>query len=90
MNPPIREKYHQDRLWQAVKNNEVSIIGSDHAPHTKRKNPNHTQKAHLEFRSADNFSLMLNAALSGKLTINQLVKYMVKNPVNIFKIKNKG
>ena len=26
MNPPIREKYHQDRLWQAVKNNEVSIL----------------------------------------------------------------
>ena len=33
-NPPIREKYHQDALWQALNNNIVDIVASDHAPHT--------------------------------------------------------
>ena len=37
MNPPIREKIHQDRLWYAVRNDFVDIIGSDHAPHLKEK-----------------------------------------------------
>ena len=33
MNPPIRSKAHQDRLWQAVHDGTVDVIGSDHAPH---------------------------------------------------------
>ena len=34
--------------------------------------------------------IMLNHVNSGKLTINQLVKFLCENPVNIFGIKNKG
>ena len=35
MNPPLRTKDHYDRLWTAIKNNIVDVLGSDHAPHTK-------------------------------------------------------
>ena len=35
MNPPIRKKEHYDRLWVAVKNSIVDVLGSDHAPHSK-------------------------------------------------------
>ena len=35
MNPPLRGKEHYDRLWTAIKNNIVDVLGSDHAPHTK-------------------------------------------------------
>ena len=91
MNPPIREKYHQDRLWQAVKNDEVSIIGSDHAPHTKEEKSRPYPESPSGIPGVQTiFPLMLNAALEGKLTIDQLIKYMVLNPVNIFKLKNKG
>mgnify|MGYP001193578560 CR=1 FL=1 len=37
MNPPLRTKEHYDRLWVAIKNNVVDVLGSDHAPHLKRK-----------------------------------------------------
>ena len=33
MNPPIRSVKHNKRLRQALKNNEIDIVGSDHAPH---------------------------------------------------------
>ena len=33
MNPPIRSVRHNKRLRQALKNNEIDIVGSDHAPH---------------------------------------------------------
>ena len=36
MNPPLRTKEHYDRLWIAVKNNIVDVLGSDHAPHSKK------------------------------------------------------
>ena len=35
MNPPLRTKEHYDRLWVAIKNNIVDVLGSDHAPHLK-------------------------------------------------------
>ena len=33
MNPPLRSKEHYDRLWVAIKNNIVDVLGSAHAPH---------------------------------------------------------
>ena len=91
MNPPIREKYHQDRLWRAIKNNECAIIGSDHAPHTiDEKNRPYPDSPSGIPGVQTIFPLMLNASLEGKLTLNQLVKYMCENPVAVFKLKNKG
>jgi len=34
MNPPVRERKQRMALIQALKNGEVDMIGSDHAPHT--------------------------------------------------------
>ena len=44
MNPPIRSKEHYDRLWTAVKNDIVDVLGSDHAPHSKKIRIKNTQK----------------------------------------------
>jgi len=32
MSPPLREKRHQDFLWNAVRAREIATIGTDHAP----------------------------------------------------------
>lgn len=34
MNPPVRERRHQDALWQGIRDGVVDVLGSDHAPHT--------------------------------------------------------
>ena len=90
MNPPIREIEHQQRLWEAVVNDEVAIIGSDHAPHTIEEKNSPTQKSLRNSRCANNFPLMLNAHLENKISLEQLVNYFVSNPVEVFNIKNKG
>ena len=91
MNPPIREMEHQKRLWEAVANNEVAILGSDHAPHTveEKKQPYPTSPSGIPGAQTI-FPLMLNACMENKISLNQLVNYFVKNPVEVFKIKNKG
>ena len=43
MNPPLRSKDHYDRLWVAIKNNVVDVLGSDHAPHLKKIKIKNTQ-----------------------------------------------
>ena len=91
MNPPIRDKTHQDRLWYAIKNNYNDTIGSDHAPHLKVNK----EKIYPDSPSGmpgvqTLLPVMLNHINNGKLKLEQLIKFICENPVKIFGIKNKG
>ena len=91
MNPPLRTKEHYDRLWVAIKNNVVDVLGSDHAPHLKvnkdKEYPN-TPSGMPGVQTI--FPVMLDHVNSGKLTLQQLINLMCENPCRIFGIKNKG
>ncbi len=91
MNPPLRTKEHYDRLWVAIKNNIVDILGSDHAPHSKEnKNKEYPNTPSGMPGVQTIFPVMLDHVNNGKLTLNQLIKLMCENPCRIFGIKNKG
>jgi dihydropyrimidinase len=30
--PPLREKWHQDKLWQGLRNNTLQVVSTDHCP----------------------------------------------------------
>ena len=91
MNPPIRSKDHQDRLWYAVKNNFVDIIGSDHAPHLKvNKDKKYPQSPSGMPGVQTLLPIMLDHMNKNKLSINQLVSFVCENPAKIFNINNKG
>ncbi|MFD2782720.1 dihydroorotase family protein [Novosphingobium pokkalii] len=34
VNPPVREKVHQDQLWAGVADGTIDMIATDHAPHS--------------------------------------------------------
>ncbi len=91
MNPPIRNKEHQDRLWYAVKNNFVDIIGSDHAPHLKiNKNKRYPESPSGMTGVQTLLPIMLNHINENRLSINQLISFVCENPAKIFNIRNKG
>jgi len=91
MNPPIRDKDHQKRLWYAVKNNFVDVIGSDHAPHLKvNKDKKYPQSPSGMPGVQTLLPIMLDHMNKNKLSINQLVNYVSENPTKIFNINNKG
>ncbi|MDC1124448.1 dihydroorotase [Pelagibacteraceae bacterium] len=91
MNPPLRTREHYDRLWVAVKNNIVDVLGSDHAPHSKEnKNKNYPNTPSGMPGVQTIFPVMLDHVNNGKLTLQQLIKLMCENPCKIFGIKNKG
>lgn len=33
VNPPIRDKYNQERIIEAIRNKSIDVIATDHAPH---------------------------------------------------------
>jgi dihydroorotase len=91
MNPPLRTKEHYDRLWVAIKNNVVDVLGSDHAPHSKENKDKEYPNTPSGMPGVQTiFPVMLNHVNNGKLTLEQLIKLMCENPCRIFGIKNKG
>ena len=91
MNPPIRDKDHQKRLWYAVKNNFVDIIGSDHAPHLKIDKDKKYPLSPSGMPGVQTLvPIMLDHVNKKKLTIEQFVRLVSENPAKIFNIKNKG
>jgi len=91
MNPPIRDKSHQDRLWYGVRNNILDIIGSDHAPHLKKNKDKIYPESPSGMPGVQTLvPVMLNHVNDGKLTLQQFINFVCENPVKIFGIKNKG
>ncbi len=91
MNPPLRTKDHYDRLWTAIKNNIVDVLGSDHAPHTKKNKKKEYPESPSGMPGVQTiFPIMLDHVNNGRLTLEQLIKLMCENPCRIFGIKNKG
>jgi dihydroorotase len=91
MNPPIRKKEHYDRLWTAVKNSVVDVLGSDHAPHSKEDKKKKYPDSPSGMPGVQTIlPIMLNHVNNEKLSLEQLIKLMCENPCKIFGIKNKG
>ena len=91
MNPPLRTKEHYDRLWIAIKNNIVDVLGSDHAPHLKENKDKVYPNTPSGMPGVQTiFPIMLDHVNNRKLTLEQLIKLMCENPCKIFGIKNKG
>jgi dihydroorotase len=90
-NPPIREKSHQDRLWKAIQDGTVDIIGSDHAPHTleeKRREYPNTPSGVPGVQTL--LPIMLNHVHHGRLSIFRLVELLCEAPRKVFGLNYTG
>ena len=91
MNPPIRDKRHQQALWEALVNGVVDIIGSDHAPHTLEEKQKPYPGSPSGFPGTQTLvPLMLDHINKGRMDLKLLVKLLAHNPARIFKLKNQG
>jgi len=95
INPPIRTKVDQDKLWKGLKNNTLNIIASDHASFSL----NEKLKGKKDFSKAPPGSpgaelmlpLMLDAASKKKINLKKIIELMCLNPAKRFNIfPNKG
>jgi allantoinase len=89
-NPAIRPAKDLERIWAAVNDGTVDIIGSDHAPFTmdeKEKGYADIFKAPAGFPGIETRTpLMLDALSKKKLTLEKFVALMSENPARIFGI----
>ena len=91
MNPPLREKDHQEALWKAVQSGLVDMIGSDHAPHTKEEKEKTYPNSPSGIPGVQTLlPLMLDHVNKGRLDLKRLVQLLAHNPARRFQLKNQG
>jgi dihydroorotase len=90
--PPVRDKRDVGGLWEAVKNGWVDVLGSDHAPHTrKEKEAESVWDVKVGIPGLETtLPLLLTEVRRGRISIGDVVRLMSESPAEIFKLKNKG
>lgn len=91
MNPPLRGKADKEALIEALQNNVLEVIATDHAPHSKEEKEQTMLKALFGIVGLETaFSLTITELVrTGKLTLTQLVERMSLAPAKVLGL-NKG
>lgn len=91
MNPPLRGKADKEALIQALQDNVLEAIATDHAPHSKEEKEQSMRKAPFGIVGSETaYALTVTELVrTGKLTMTQLVERMSASPAKILGI-NKG
>ena len=91
MNPPLRDRYHQERLWWGIERGIVDVLGSDHAPHTlaeKGKSYPATPSGMPGVQTL--VPVMLDHVNAGRLSLARFVDLTSAGPQRVFGIAGKG
>ncbi|MEO0809526.1 MAG: dihydroorotase [Pseudomonadota bacterium] len=91
MNPPVRDAAHQARLWQAIGDGTVDVLGSDHAPHTRAEKDHAYPASHAGMPGVQTLvPIMLDHVNAGRLSLARFVDLTSHGPQRIFGIAGKG
>ena len=92
--PParIRSVEDQDRMWSAFNDGSISHLSTDHAPSTAaQKREGTIWECHFGLPGLDTtVPLMVDAALSGRTSLERLVAAYSQRPAEQYRLANKG
>lgn len=86
LNPPIRERAHQEPLLRALVDGTIDILGTDHAPHAmeEKRRPSFWDNA-CGFPGVEtSMRLMLTLVNDGRMTLEQYVRMAGAAPARAF------
>ena len=91
MNPPIRDRRHQEALWKAVTSGLCDMLATDHAPHTREEKAKPYPASPSGMPGVQTFlPIMLDHVNAGRLTLERLVDLMCAGPARVWGIAGKG
>jgi dihydroorotase len=91
MNPPLRERRHQQALRRAVQEGLFDVIGSDHAPHTMEEKAQPYPKSPSGMPGVQTLlPVMLNFVNEGLFRLRDFVRMACEGPTQIYGIRDKG
>jgi len=90
-NPAVKTRQDQEALTEAIRNNTLDLIATDHAPHTLEEKNNSYFKAPsggplVQFA----LQALIDLAAQGKFSPEQVVTKMCHAPADLYGIRNRG
>lgn len=90
-NPAIKAPHHRAALWEALLDDRLDIIATDHAPHTWEEK----QKPYGEAPSGlplvqHSLQMMLHYVKEGRISVEKVVEKMCHAPAECFNIEERG
>lgn len=90
-NPAIKTALDRDGLWEALIDDRIDVIATDHAPHTiEEKNQIYTKAPSGGPLVQHSVSALFEKFHQGKISIEKIVEKMAHNPAIIFGIEKRG
>ena len=91
MNPPIRGEEHRLALWQALRDGTLTLIGTDHAPHTLAEKAQTYPKCPSGMPGVQTLlPLLLDQVAQGNCSLAEVVRWCSQKPAQTFQIVGKG
>lgn len=90
-NPAIKAKENKAALWEALLDDRLDIIATDHAPHTVEEKSGDYLHAHAGLPLVQHsLLLMLHYVKEGKISLEKVVEKMSHAPAQCFQIAERG
>lgn len=90
-NPAIKAPENREALWEALLDDRLDIIATDHAPHTWQEKQLPYQEAPSGIPLVQHsLLLMLQYVKQGKISIEKVVEKMSHAPAKCFQISERG
>ena len=90
-NPAIKASENKKALWEALLDDRLDIIATDHAPHTWEEKQQSYQKAPSGVPLVQHsLLLMLQYVKEGKISLEKVVEKMSHAPSQCFRINKRG
>lgn len=90
-NPAVKTPEDRSALWEALLDDRIDVIATDHAPHTFE------EKSQPYLKAPSGGPLVQHAVVAlfeahhqGKISVEKIVEKMCHNPAKIFKIEKRG
>ena len=90
-NPAVKTAADRDQLWEALLDDRIDVVATDHAPHTlEEKNNVYTSAPSGGPLVQHALPAMLEKYHGGKISLEKIVEKMCHNPAKLFQIKKRG
>ena len=90
-NPAVKTTLDKEGLWEALLDDRLDVIATDHAPHTLEEKQQVYTKAPSGGPLVQHALMaMLEAVKNKKISIEKMVEKMCHNPAILFKIEKRG
>jgi dihydroorotase len=90
-NPAVKTAFDREGIWEALLDDRIDVVATDHAPHTIEEKAQPYASAPSGGPLVQHALLaMLDKVKEGKITLERVVEKMAHAPATLFRIKERG